>query len=149
MPTISTAQAKALGIITGKRARKPPSVSTGTGYGLDLTLTLPIRVISEANRRDHWATARKRAEAQDDAVIVAVNLFGLGPFPEVPMRITLTRVGGRRMDRDNLARSVKHVQDSIARNLLPMDDGDPRIDWRYEQEAGKPEGVRVRIEVQA
>ena len=60
---------------------------------------------------------------------------------------TLIRIGGSRLDPDNLATSFKPLQDAIA-NTLELDDGDSRIEWQYRQiGAGKAEtGTIVKIE---
>lgn len=62
--------------------------------------------------------------------------------------ITLTRVGARMLDPDNLANSFKAVQDAIAKRL-GIDDGDQsKVRWVYEQRAtGKHQyGLEVKIE---
>lgn len=61
--------------------------------------------------------------------------------------VTLIRIGGRRLDPDNLATSFKPLQDAIA-ETLGIDDGDSRIEWQYRQiQRGKAEsGCIVKIE---
>jgi hypothetical protein len=63
-----------------------------------------------------------------------------------PLRITLTRIGPRKLDNDNAVASMKHVRDSLAR-VLGINDGDETAAvWDYgPQQAGKY-AVRVRIE---
>ena len=63
-----------------------------------------------------------------------------------PLTITLTRIGGKRMDDDNCAGGFKNIRDCVA-GWLGIDDGDTRLTWRYEQHPGSgPQSVRVRIE---
>jgi len=74
---------------------------------------------------------------------VALALAGV-PRVMPPVRVTLVRVGGRRLDPDNLAASWKSVQDAVAR-FLSVDDGDTaRVHWTYRQQpGGKARGVVI------
>jgi len=78
----------------------------------ELTFYVPTKLISEANQREHWAIKTKRKKAQQRAV----ELYWLSQRFRVapPVVVTLTRVGVRKLDPDNLAGSFKHVQDAIA-----------------------------------
>lgn len=61
------------------------------------------------------------------------------------LRVTLTYVGPRRVDPDNLANAFKAIQDGVAM-AFGIDDGDETVvRWDHAQERGK-HGVRVRIE---
>jgi len=61
------------------------------------------------------------------------------------LHVTLTRIGPRRVDPDNLANAFKAVQDGVAM-AFGIDDGDETaVRWDYAQERGSY-GVRVRIE---
>jgi hypothetical protein len=95
-----------------------------------LRLELPIRTVSEANLREAWYVRMRRKQAQQR--VVALHLGPLGR-PEPPLVITLTRVATRQLDTDNLAGAHKHVRDAVAL-WLGLDDGDPRLTWRYAQE---------------
>jgi hypothetical protein len=64
--------------------------------------------------------------------------------PAFPCVITLTRVGVKRMDTDNLASALKACRDGVA-EWLGIDDGDPRIEWRYAQRTDKTYSVEVAI----
>jgi hypothetical protein len=64
------------------------------------------------------------------------------------LTITLTRIGVRNLDADNLANSFKHVQDGIA-DALGIDDGDPLLTWRYGQRRGKPKEYAVEVALEA
>ncbi len=123
------------------------------------TFTIPIRTISEANSHQHWRLRAKRAKAQRGVARLLTNhalvasgsyayAFSLGRKTPFPLVVTLTRIGPRRLDSDNLAGSMKHVRDGIADALL-VDDGDEaRVTWRYEQTKGKAKtfGITVTIE---
>lgn len=121
---------------------------------LVVTLQLPIRVVSEANRREHWATKARRAKAQRSAALLAVRAHAssivatMGAPSRPRLVVTLTRIGVRALDSDNLARAFKAVRDGIA-DALGIDDGDKRIAWRYEQRRGgvREYAVEIRLEV--
>lgn len=101
---------------------------------------------SEANaggrRRDKIA----RKAAVKDAVIHALIGLHLPPALPRPVRVVLTRVGGRPMDDDNLARAFKAVRDVVSRNLLEVDDGDrSAVRWVCRQRPGYSPAVVIVI----
>lgn len=102
-----------------------------------ITVTLPLRLVSGANAREHWAVRAGRAKAHRTACLLV-------PACDVPCVVTLTRLGPRELDSDNLAISAKHVRDGIA-DRLGVNDNDPRVVWLYAQERAKEYGVRVEI----
>lgn len=125
----------------------------------------PIKVVSEANRRDHHLTRAKRVSVQR----LAVRTFWmaeLGPkfHVRLPAIVTLTRYASRELDTDNLAGSFKAVRDELAALLLPKettvtyirgrrvektkqpDDADPRLCFIYHQEKRRgPSTIGVHI----
>lgn len=103
-----------------------------------ITITLPIHTVSEANRRDHWRVRAKRARLHRKTAAALVPCFGL------PCTVTLTRVGVRVLDSDNLQGALKATRDGIA-DRLGVSDNDPRIEWRYGQAKGSP-AVLVTLE---
>lgn len=107
-----------------------------------MKVTLPIRTRSTLNMREHWAVRARTAKTQRQ--VAALSLWGK-PKPKAPMTITLTRVGVRKLDSDNLAASLKHTQDGIA-DWLCIDDGDERLTWVYRQRLGKQYAVDVEFE---
>jgi len=109
-------------------------------------IEVPIRLVSEANQREHWATRNKRKRAQQRAVELAWLAAGMrGRFHAFPYVIELVRVGVRKLDPDNLAGSFKHAQDQIAR-CLGVDDGDEkRVRWIYSQRKGAPKQYALEI----
>jgi hypothetical protein len=142
------------------RKSAPPVVSTGNGCdGCDwsVTLTLPCRVISEANRKDHWAVAGKRKKDQIEALYLAVrlsplrnNLLPLNPplgqrgyMGIIPCAVTWVHIGPG-MDGDNLQRAFKALRDALAA-MLGVDDGSDAVSWQYEQRRGE-NGCEVRIQ---
>lgn len=108
-------------------------------------ITIPLRLVSEANSREHWSVKAKRARVQRHAVLLALRAHK-APKPW-PCVVTITRMGVRKLDDDNLARSAKSVRDSVA-HYLGHDDGDPGYDWRYAQRAAgvRRYGVEITIE---
>ena len=124
-----------------KKPRKRPMVAAHWA----IEFTVPVQVVSEANRRDHWAVRRKRFQDQA-ATLFAVWCSSPTPFGVAkPLRITFTRLGPQKLDSDNLAGAFKAMRDEVARRI-GLDDGDNGLTWVYEQEASKEHGVRVRIE---
>lgn len=110
-----------------------------------ICINLPIRTISEANTREHWSKVARRAKGQRtyaklEVLLRRSCLHGIA----YPITITLTRIGKRRLDSDNLQRSFKAVRDGVA-DGIGIDDGDSRLVWLYGQEIGKEYGVRIEI----
>ena len=105
-----------------------------------LEFELPIKTISEANRRYDWGKSRfvhmHRHRDQRCVAQLVMNAH-LQEIPAGrPLRITLVRIGPRRLDDDNLAGAMKHVRDGIA-DSLEIDDGDEtQAVWAVAQETG-------------
>ena len=107
---------------------------------------LPLRLVSLANERVHWAVKSKRARLQRQAAHLAVRHALIGNFAlEPPMVICIERIGLRRLDDDNLAISAKHVRDGIA-DALGIDDGNSCLEWKYSQSTGKEYSVKITIQ---
>lgn len=102
-----------------------------------------LRLVSEANAGGKLRDKIKRKSAVRETVWLA-----LSRRPRMtawPFVITLTRLGGKRLDSDNLARSMKAVQDAVA-EWLGIDDGDERIEWKYEARPDWVMGCEIKIE---
>jgi hypothetical protein len=109
-----------------------------------IAFELALRTVSEANRHEHWRVRQKRAKAHRHAAWAAMSLAPKVTL-ERPLRVTLTRVGPRDLDSDNLPVSMKHVRDGIA-DALGIDDRDPRVSWHYAQARGpSPKHYAVRV----
>jgi hypothetical protein len=102
-----------------------------------IQVRLGLKLVSEANARDHWRKRHKRAKFQREVARLTLGGDVYGPPP--PYVITITRIGPRRLDSDNLAGSAKAVRDGVA-DWLKVDDGDERLTWVYEQ---RSEGAGV------
>lgn len=109
-------------------------------------------IVSEANRRDHWAAKARRVKNQKRMAWEAcVKRFGRIPTGnrQRNCRITLTRIKGkgqRDFDGDNLQSGFKAIRDGIAK-YLGVDDGSDRLEWIYQQEKGDGGKGMVRVEI--
>ncbi len=119
-----------------KRARRPapPSRFVSTGY-VDDHVVVPVRIVSEANRRDGWRKGHERSAQQRDTVKLVLNRAR--SKPSLPCTIELTRIGPKTLDGDNLQRAAKACRDQIAA-WLGVDDGDARVTWSYSQRSDGP-----------
>lgn len=102
---------------------------------------IPIRLPSLSNTRMHWRALDRLKKDQKDTTRACIN--GL-TIPPLPLLITITRIGPRRLDDDNLSSACKYVRDTIAA-FVGVDDGSPLYTWRCEQCIGAKYGVEVEI----
>lgn len=104
--------------------------------------TIPIKSVSVANLRLHWAVKAKLAKAHRSASRLALE--SVAPeAPELPLTVILTRLGPRTLDGDNLQSALKAVRDGVA-DWLGVDDGSSQLDWQYQQRKG---AYAVEVEV--
>ena len=102
---------------------------------------IPIKLPSLANMSHlHWRRLAKLAKDQKLATYLSIRGK---PIPPLPLLITITRVGPRKLDDDNLASACKYVRDEIA-DAVGEDDGSEQFTWMYEQRMGEY-GVEVEI----
>lgn len=111
-----------------------------------ITFTIPIRVISEANQREHWGARYERKQVQQEATRVCLIQAMHKRKIVFPCAVTLTRIGAKPLDTDNLAGSFKHVQDAIA-GYFQINDGNPTIKYEYAQEPNGKRDYSVRVEI--
>ena len=102
-----------------------------------MIVSIPIKTVSEANAREHYMTKATRAKRHRAASFMALHTR--------PKTITLTRVGVRKLDSDNLQSSLKATRDGIA-DWLGEDDGSDSLTWVYKQRGGAY-AVEVEIEM--
>ena len=107
-----------------------------------LKVTIPLRLQSLANVRMHWRAMDRLKKSQK--TIVGIYMLGKS-LPPLPVVVTMTRVGVRPLDSDNLTSACKYVRDSIAK-LYGVDDGSDLYEWRCEQRIGKDYAVEIAIE---
>lgn len=113
-----------------------------------LTVTVPIRTVSEANTREHWAKKAARHKAQRGGTYLMVSSRLPKQKPKGKIRVTITRIAPRKLDGDNLAISCKHVRDGVSDALSLADDRESDyLEWVTTQERGKY-AVRITIEEQ-
>lgn len=128
-------------------ATPAPKVKVPRGPVKPVTLNIDdLRLVSEMNARDPWQVRNERRKRQRSAVMFAslpdlIHRIHAMPLPVV---VTITRIGPRTLDDDNLRGSAKFVRDAVA-HMLGIDDGDAMVSWRYEQEKFKRYGVRIKI----
>lgn len=106
-------------------------------------VTIPLRLVSEANSREHWRVVAKRKKLQRRAVWLALHCSKQLPIP-APCTVILCRWSPRQLDTDNLSSAFKAVRDEVAA-WLGIDDRSPLVQWVYQQQPIKllPQGVRV------
>lgn len=120
---------------------------------IEAEFVIPVKVVSEMNARGHWRKRQRRFDEQKEAVDAAVapvnavfQAFTVWrrSGPNRRFVVTLTRVGKRLLDGDNLQGAFKAVRDEIA-FWLGVDDGSEVFCWEYAQEVGSGYAVRIRI----
>jgi hypothetical protein len=126
--------------------------------------SVPIRVQGPNLREHHFA--RMRRVQKERASVVGSCLVQCGPDRRSvggrcgsnaahvgwrqkispPYVVTLTRVGKRLLDDDNLHGACKAVRDQVAQMLGCGDGPDDPITWRYAQRNGE---YAVEVEIQS
>ena len=107
-----------------------------------MKVTIPMRLPSLANCRMHWRKLARLKREQATWVLVALNVLKL---PKTPLVVTITRVGPKRLDDDNLISSMKAVQDQVAK-MVGVDDGSHLYTWVRRQRINKTYSVEIEIE---
>lgn len=103
---------------------------------------IPIKLPSLANERLSWWRMARLKRDQKDAVILCLRSTD-EEIPAPPVVVTITRIGPRRLDDDNLSSACKYIRDQIAA-AIGVDDGSDQYTWRYAQRIGKY-GVDVEV----
>lgn len=112
-----------------------------------IDIILPIKISSPANgSHGHWAADAKRRK--DQRTIVKWSLLPLRK-PPLPVVVTLTRIGPRDLDTDNLAAGFKSVRDEIAVWLGCGDSTRDPVTWVYEQRRGERNQYATQITVES
>jgi len=101
---------------------------------------IPLRLYSLPNVRWHWS--KKARTARHARAMTRLVLAGKAK-PKPPLVVTLTRVGKRDLDDDNLVGAFKHVRDGVA-DWLGVDDGSELVEYECKQERGNY-GIRIEI----
>ena len=119
-----------------------------TTHRPSLKWVIPLRLAGGLNAREHWGARSARvAKERRDTRFSSMASLGRDWFMRVqfPVEVTITRVGPRFLDLDNLYGSCKGVRDEVA-DMLGITDGpeDSRATWRCQQRKGTY-GVEVEI----
>lgn len=112
-----------------------------------LRFVVPVRTHSLTNKRDaHWRDRHLRAKDERKAVDDALLAAGLSRVTlPPPFLVNLTRLGGQKLDDDNLKAALKSIRDQVA-DWLQVDDGDEAAaTWAYDQQPGVAWGVLVEV----
>lgn len=109
---------------------------------------VPIRTITAANAREHYAARARRVKGERLALRRA--MAGLR-VPALPIVVTFTRLSPRLCDDDGLPTAAKGLRDEIAALYGTGDSPTHPIRWQYRQEKrlGKPIGMTVEIAADA
>lgn len=121
----------------------------------NLAYSVPVKTVSEANQRDHWAKKASRTKSLRQAghlhtMAAVAKHFGRTASPDRVLadhdsvEILLTRVAPGQLDDDNLASSLKAFRDGVA-DAFQSDDKNPKISWKYAQVRGKTYSVEVTL----
>lgn len=137
---------------TPAAAKVDPPALVAARYTAPGTWVVPLATAVEVNDRN-WRARSARTHAARRAVsrVLGPHLRALAPLAEHyhrggALRVTLTRLGGRKCDRSNLPTALKAVEDALAMTL-GADDGDARWRASFEQEPGGLVGVQITLEV--
>lgn len=101
---------------------------------------IPIELPSLLNLRISWRKMVRLKKQQKLATKLCMNGTAI---PPLPLTVTITRVGPRRLDDDNLQGACKYVRDQIAA-VVGVDDGNSKYTWIYKQRTG---GYRVEVDI--
>ena len=115
-----------------------------------------LRTTTGLNVRERWQARKRRVQHERRAVWTRLWLTFKGCMPgdpsefrsrvgKGPFLVTLTRIGPRLADDDNVVGGLKSVRDEVADWLGTGDSPTSPVRWRYSQAKG-PWGVRIRID---
>lgn len=135
----------------GKR-KKPELVEPS--FTKPATWVIPLEMVSEINQRE-WRKRSSRTQAARLAVSRALGhqLWAVVPYSSLyhsgcPILVTLTRLGGRRLDAANLPTALKAAEDAVAM-MLGASDGSPLWHSEFLQEPGGDVGVKIQLAAKA
>jgi hypothetical protein len=102
---------------------------------------VPIRTVPGLNAREHFMARSSRVKRERTAASASMRrILGCmsrrcASVVSLPAVVTLTRVGPREVDSDNLVGACKGVRDGVAA-FLGVDDGSDWVTWAYAQDSG-------------
>jgi len=114
----------------------------------EIRWNIPMKLISCANRAEHWSKRYKRNKNQKREIWV--RFVNDKPEIQFPCFIVLTRNGPQLLDDDNLISSFKSVKDEIANQLIPnlrpgLADSSENLIWHYKQNKTKDYSIDIHI----
>jgi hypothetical protein len=136
------------------KGRKPVMVEPSFQWDESSAVwVVPLHVLPGDNSRGQKARIG-RAGSERKAVakrlarrLDALHLFAMRVQTGTPVLLTLTRLGGRKLDpHDNLPSSMKYVLDTVCL-FLGIEDNNPLLRVEFDQEPGPAVGVRIKLEV--
>jgi hypothetical protein len=111
-----------------------------------IDVRLPLRIVSEANMREHWRKVSQRKKDQRVTARLVLQQYARPNSETAVVSVMLTRIAPRKLDDDNLQSGFKATRDGVA-DWLGIDDGSPRIMWQYRQSKGRPGEYAAQVEV--
>lgn len=115
------------------------------GVTATICVDLPLRIVSEANAREHWQPKARRAREHRAAARALLQRYAR-PVHGGQITIGLVRIAPRKLDDDNLAGGFKAVRDGVA-DWLGIDDGSDRLRWTYGQRKGRAKEYAAQVVV--
>jgi hypothetical protein len=115
-----------------------------------VSFKISLKLLSEANLREHWTAKHKRHQLYKKKLLpIKRDLQNV----KLPCTITLVRIAARQLDDDNLRMAFKKIRDILADYMITelapgRADGDPRLDWHYSQEKGEVKEFAIRIDIE-
>jgi len=110
-----------------------------------VSVVLPLRIVSEANGREHWRQKAARARLHRATARAVLQRFAR-PMHDGVVWIDLVRIAPRQLDGDNLQSGFKATRDGVA-DWLGINDGSPRLQWSYHQRQGLPKQYAAEVVV--
>jgi hypothetical protein len=114
----------------------------------ELEFYIPVKTVSELNRRDHWRTKDRRRREQQEAAYYAYRGAAKGARVALPCVVRFVRIGPRKLDSDNLASAMKGIRDTVAQ-CIGVDDGAEQIRFEYDQCAIGERSYNVKVQVRS
>lgn len=109
-----------------------------------IEIVVPVKIVSEANAREHWRLVNKRKKQQAQAWW-ACCMRSPAVTWKPPYYVVMTRLGPKTLDDDNLAGGFKKLRDCIAESLAVNDGDVPNVSWHCKQEKSSAYGAKVLI----
>lgn len=113
-----------------------------------MIVKIPYKLFPIANKYEFWAQRSKRVKKEYTLVASYIE-----ELPQLPVKVTLTRIAPRAWDSDNAIIAFKNIRDAISCMYFPLEpkgkmDETEYFQWNYEQKKGdsKEHAIEIRIE---